>query len=136
MWMVSFIQYHPNKGAQKRLLNFYYKLGKILLRIRWLLWITLIASAIGFAVLLLSANGIRGDTLFVLPLLTGLWALCALAIQMTFTGAIPALEANDSLLTRTKKRLGLAIRWILAISVTGVTFAVLLTTYRVLNTSG
>ncbi|MDH3694666.1 MAG: hypothetical protein OER96_08865 [Gammaproteobacteria bacterium] len=115
------------------MLAFYTRLGKRLHRIRYLLWVILVVSMAGFGVLLLSVNDKHNETLLTLSLLTALWSLCALGIQMTFVDVVPAVESGDGFFIRLKKRFVLATRWILAIAVTGVTVAVLITSFRVIS---
>ncbi len=115
------------------MLGFFTRLGKHLYRIRHVLWLALFTSIAGFCVLLIMKNNHHTDSLLTLSMLTALWSLCALGIQMTFTDTAPEIESSDGFFTCVKKKFSLAARWLLAIVATGVTVAVLVISFRVLN---
>ena len=112
------------------MLQFYERLARRLYPLRHLVTVLGVAACGALAAILVFSSGPADEAYMLLGLVVLLWSLCLRALVHAFIHPAPAVSSADSWLTRSHTRVRRGVRWMVAMLMTLLCIAVLLTTVR------
>ena len=112
------------------MLGFYISLANRLYRARAIVWFFAAFSAGGFAATLFFSQGAADEAYMLAFIALLLWSFCLLVLIHTFIHPLPVIEREDGFLSRTKKKLALGLRWVMAWTMTLLCVVVVYVSFR------
>ena len=112
------------------MLQFYERLARRLYPLRHLVTALGVTACGALVAILLFSSGPADEAYMLLGLVVLLWSLCLGALVHTFIHPAPVVSSADSWLVRSHTHVRRGVRWMMAMVVTLLCMAVLITTVR------
>jgi hypothetical protein len=112
------------------MLGFYISLANRLYRVRAIVWFVAALSVTGFAATLFFSRSVADEAYMLAFIGLLLWSFCLLVLVYTFVHPLPVIDRDDGFSSRLKKKLALAMRWVMAWTMTLLCVAVIYVSFR------